>query len=160
VEIKRAVDEATPGQRPLAAATLDAFATRDDRVIAEGLRVHPPSVVTAEPPPKRGRVTQSPPKNLLDRLQGHKQEVLALMYDVHVPFDNHQAERDIRMVQLQQKVSGGFRSQEGAERFCAIRSYISTARKNGHQVLGALKQAFAGVPFVPSFLAAQAAPQG
>ncbi len=76
--------------------------------------------------------------------------MLRFLTDLAVPFDNSEAERDLRMMKVEQKVSGGFRTPEGAHTFCTLRGYLSTARKQGQQTLGALAGLFAGQPFSPA----------
>jgi transposase len=148
LDIKAEVDAAPPEQMSLPPGRLAHFEQRYDELIAQGLKANPPP---PDPPPrKRGRKKQSPPKNLLDRLQQRKLQVLAFMYDFRVPFDNNLAERDVRMVKIKQKVSGAFRTRTGAETFCAIRSYISTVRKHGQNVIDALHSALMGNLFIPA----------
>jgi transposase len=125
------------------------FEGRYQQIVEEGL-VHNPMVERGpSQQPRRGRVKQSKARNLLERLRTHAEEVLRFMHDLRVPFDNNQAERDLRMMKVQQKISGRFRSEEGATAFCQIRSYISTMRKQGQPVLVALEQAFRGSPLFP-----------
>jgi transposase len=148
LDIKQSVEQASQqGASCLPTARQREFEKAYDEVIASGLALpenHPPP-----PNGKRGRQKQSKAKNLLDRLSQHKAETLAFMYDFAVPFDNNQAERDLRMVKVQQKISGCFRSSAGAKAFCRIRGYISTIKKQGRNVMVALSSVFAGQPLSP-----------
>lgn len=123
---------------------------RYDRIIEMGLeedeQLNPPESL---PKAKRGRKKQSPAKNLLDRLQSYRSEALGFIRNPFIPFDNNQAERDVRMVKVQQKVSGTFRDSKGAERFSRIRGYISTMKKQSHSVMEALHSVMTGDPISP-----------
>jgi len=88
--------------------------------------------------------------NLLLRLERYQPDVLRFAYDFTVPFGNNQAEQDIRMVKLQQKISGCWRTTTGAQRFLTIRSYLSTTRKHGISALAALDALTAGTPWLPA----------
>lgn len=102
--------------------------------------------------PKRGRVAKSKSRNLLDRLRKFEGETLRFMTDKRVPFTNNQGENDIRMTKVQQKISGCFRSFEGASIFCRVRGYLITCRKHGVQATDALRMLFEGKS--PDFLKA------
>jgi transposase len=101
------------------------------------------------PTGRRGRLKRSKAHNLLNRLDVHMDDVLRFTTNTDVPPDNNLAERDIRMVKIAQKISGGFRSTQGAEAFLAFRSYLSSAAKQGANRLEVLPQLFAGDPWMP-----------
>ena len=138
--------EKSKGQR-FASKTIRVFEQRYHKILAIGLAAHPPPVESLNR--KRGRKKKSKAANLLDRLRRHEQATLAFMYDFSVPFDNNLGERDIRMMKVQQKISGTFRSFEGALSFCRIRSYISTVKKQGMNVLSALQDVFSNKQLLP-----------
>jgi transposase len=93
---------------------------------------------------RRGRLPRSKARNLLERLRDFEAEVLRFMENEEVPFSNNLAENDIRMTKVQQKISGCFRSWDGAKMFCRIRSYLSTCRKQGVSASEALRLLFEG----------------
>ncbi|MDX8377572.1 MAG: IS66 family transposase [Mariprofundales bacterium] len=125
------------------------FARNYDLIVEAGYAINPLPVVDADAPKKRGCRKQTPPRNLLNRFRDFKAETLAFMYDFRVPFTNNLAEQDVRMIKVKQKVSGSFRTLEGAECFTNIRGYISTARKNKKNIYDVIKQAFNNNPFIP-----------
>jgi len=125
----------------LSKATLAKYHKTYNDIINKGLAVNPLS----NAPPlvvKRGRKAKSKPRNLLERLQGFANDVLRFLYDFKVPFDNNFSERDLRMMKVKLKISGCFRSLNGAKYFARIRSYIGTARKQNVNAFEAIRSLF------------------
>ncbi|MEW6477785.1 MAG: IS66 family transposase [Actinomycetota bacterium] len=134
------------GHNALAGNELDQIEKTYQAIIAAGHSANPPVTPTG----RRGRPKRTKAHNLLLRLDTHTADVLRFATDFTVPFDNNLAERDMRMVKIAQKISGGFRTNQGAEAFLAFRSYLSTATKQGINLLDALQQLFHGNPWTPA----------
>ena len=150
LDIKDAVDQAKESSDHLASDQIQAFEARYRQVLDAGYAQNPLPPLPRNARKRRGRRKKPKPRNLLERLDAHRTEALAFMSDFNVPFDNNQAERDLRMMKVQQKISGTFRTEDGAKAFYRIRSYISTARKNAVGAMDALTRLFGGNPFVPA----------
>ncbi|MGQ0603248.1 MAG: IS66 family transposase [Anaerolineales bacterium] len=150
LRMKAAVADArAAGQITLSPHQCAGYEAAYTRYLNEAGRANPPPKPTGQ----RGRPKQTPARNLLDRLETHRAAILTFVHDFRVPFDNNQAERDLRMLKVKHKVSGCFRSPDGADAFCRIRGYISTLRKQGYSVLDGLTSVFAGQPYMPRLAA-------
>jgi len=127
------------GKTTFSKATFKKYRSQYDTLVQKGFLVNP-----FKPPEEKtkGRYKKTPPRNLLERLRDYADDVLRFFQDFQVPFDNNFSERDIRMMKVKQKISGGFRSLEGAKYFARIRSFILTARKQNINPLQALTNLF------------------
>lgn len=148
LEIKQSVEKAGEKGKLISSACMRKYEKKYQDIVRYGLRKNPIIEVQVK---KRGRPAKTKIQNLLIRLRDYQKEVLAFMYDLEVPFDNNLAERDIRMIKVQQKVSGLFRTMAGARQFCTIRSYISTVRKQGLNVIESICQIMQGNQIYQNF---------
>lgn len=142
------------GQKRFNSGTVDLWEEEYCKLVESGLRFHAKKdreEGRVESKGKRGRKKQREGKNLVDALDGEREWILRFLKDFTVPFTNNQAERDIRMTKVKMKVSGCFRSHDGARAFCRIRGYLSTAKKQGWNWLGAMKAVFLATPFQPKY---------
>jgi transposase len=149
LEMNKARDEQMKTASSFPEQQLIEWDQRYDNIVAEGREVNPLIIPAPDAPKKRGRKKQTRPQNLLDRFVKHKEIIMAFAYDFQIPVTNNISEQAVRMHKVKQKVSGCFRTVAGAGRFARIRSYISTARKQGLSVFQALKDAIVGKPFIP-----------
>ncbi len=133
------------GKSSLSTRTLHGLARRYDELISAGYAANPPPARTGQ----SGRPSRTKPANLVHRLDVYRDDVLRFARDFTSPFTNNLAERDLRMVKLRQKISGCYRTEAGATNYLTIRSYVSTARKQSINVLGALRDLFEDKPFLP-----------
>lgn len=149
---KQLVAEASQaGETELSVEQLQRIHQMYDAIVAFGLEENP--LPDEHPPPvKRGRCKKTKARNLVERFDKQQEAILRFVHDFKVPFDNNLAERDIRMMKVQQKISGSFRSWEGAEQFCSLRTYISTIRKQGLNVWEALGSLFDDDVLMPQLI--------
>lgn len=141
LEIKDSVEVAcSRSQIQLESSAQTDFLKRFDSIIANAEKA-----IRGSPKEKTSGLTA---EKLCQRLSKKKSEILKFMFDFSVPFDNNGSERDLRMLKLQQKIGGCFRTTKGANTFCRIRSYLSSARKQGRSLLEAVERAFNGKPIV------------
>jgi transposase len=151
-EMKATTEQArAQGATRLEHAVRAGFIARYEALLATGLAANPPPDDSDDAGPRRpGRRKQTPARNLLERLWLGQAQVLAFLDNLAIPFDNNQAERDLRPLKMQQKVSGCFRSDSGADAFARLRSYLATLRKQGQSLLPALQSVFTGQPLYPA----------
>lgn len=148
-ETKKYIDEVKEQGNEIKEEEIEALKERYKRIILKGIKENPPPIISESQKGKKGRPRQSKAKNLLDRFIKYEEEILRFATDLKVSFENNQAERDLRMVRVQQKISGTFRTPEGADAFCRNRGYISTIMKNMMSVMGSLYEALKGEPPIP-----------
>jgi len=146
---RRSVDAAAADGIALTAIECAAWTEAYRALLREGFTENPelPSPAGSK---RRGRPKHTKAQNLLARLQKHEGSILAFLHDPRVPFTNNQAEQDVRMMKVQQKVSGGFRTLTGAQIFARVRGYLSTVRKNRRDVFENIVAALHGNPFIPA----------
>ena len=146
-DLHHAVTLATAaGHDQLDVLQLAGYRAAYEQIIATGYRENPLNTIRTG---QRGFIAQTPSRNLLSRLDTYREDVLRFAHDFRVPFDNNLAERDIRMVKLQQKISGCWRTSTGADHFLALRAYLSTARKQGRHSIDVLTHLATGNPWIP-----------
>jgi transposase len=147
LDMLRAVAERKDCADHFTAAQLAPWIKRYRTLLRQGRDANPPLPVP--PAPRRGRRKQSKAQNLLDRLTIHQQSALAFLHDFQIPFTNNTSEQDLRMMKVQQKISGTFRTLCGAQIFARIRGYVSTVRKHQRNVFQDIVRLFCGHPFMP-----------
>jgi len=135
LKAKHLVEEASPDKK-VSEKQRNHIWTRYCEIILEGLEENPEP--PSPPAGKRGRVKRSKPLNLLIRLENRVEEIMGFFEYDNVPYDNNQAERDLRMMKVREKISGTFRAEDHAEAFCDIRGIILSARKQSRAILGTL----------------------
>jgi transposase len=140
IEMNDTVNKTAKGK--LSKKASEIFRLKYDKIIRAGLKECP--LPEAGGKPKRGRIKKSKSRNLLERLRDFKEDTLRFMDDPLVSFTNNSGENDLRMTKVQQKISGCFRSMEGAQIFCRIRSYLLTCQKHDVPITEALDLLFQG----------------